>query len=122
MDFIIFIPKKIISLFQQIVKKGLVISEYPPNVTPKRYHFPERNRIISGLRYATLVIEATEKSGTFITVDQALRSRKRSIMLFQVHHFIQKHEGCHQIDSRRCKICKMCKRYFRGMANIMKSL
>lgn len=65
-------PKQNVTLFDQISKKGLVLSEYPPNQPPARFHFPERNRIISGLSFGTLVIEAKEKSGTLITVDQAL--------------------------------------------------
>lgn len=65
-------PKQNVTLFDQISKEGLVLSEYPPNQPPARFHFPERNRIISGLSFGTLVIEAKEKSGTLITVDQAL--------------------------------------------------
>lgn len=65
-------PKQNNTLFDQLTKKGLVLSEYPPNQPPARFHFPERNRIISGLSFGTLVIEAKEKSGTLITVDQAL--------------------------------------------------
>lgn len=65
-------PKENKGLFHQIVKNGLVLSEYPPNTPPRKFHFPERNRIISGLSFGTLVIEATEKSGTLITVEQAL--------------------------------------------------
>ncbi len=65
-------PKENKALFHQIVKNGLVLTEYPPNTPPKKFHFPERNRIISGLSFGTLVIEATEKSGTMITVEQAL--------------------------------------------------
>src|SRR5699024_8523609 len=53
-----------IPLFKQIAKKGLVLSEYAPDTPPRKHHFPERNRIISGLSFGTVVIEATEKSGT----------------------------------------------------------
>src|SRR5690625_8045676 len=51
-------PKQHEDLFRLICKRGLVISEYPPHIKPARYHFPERNRIISGLSFGTLVIEA----------------------------------------------------------------
>lgn len=65
-------PKENIKLFNKIKNHGLVISEYPPNIKAQRHHFPERNRIISGLTKGTIVIESGEKSGTLITVDQAL--------------------------------------------------
>ena len=59
-------------LRDNIAKNGCVISEYPPGVTPQAFHFPARNRIISGLSQILVVIEAGKKSGTLITVDQAL--------------------------------------------------
>ena len=51
---------------------GAVISEYPPGTQPLAYHFPLRNRIISGLSHALLLIEARLKSGTNSTVNYAL--------------------------------------------------
>jgi len=59
-------------LRDKIVENGCVISEYPPGISPKAYYFPVRNRIISGLSSVTAVIEAEEKSGTLITVNQAI--------------------------------------------------
>ena len=59
-------------LYNQLVEKGGVISAYSPGTMPQRQFFPPRNRIISGLSDALLVIEAREKSGTLITVDMAL--------------------------------------------------
>lgn len=51
---------------------GLVLSEYPPDMPPARWHFPERNRIVSGLAVATVVVEAGDRSGSLITARMAL--------------------------------------------------
>lgn len=59
-------------LSRSIIERGLLVSEYPPGTTPARHTFPERNRIISGLARAVVVVEAGEKSGTMITVGTAL--------------------------------------------------
>lgn len=59
-------------LYEMLLEKGGVCSEYPPGTAPRAMLFPPRNRIISGLADAVLVIEAREKSGTLITVDMAL--------------------------------------------------
>lgn len=66
-------PPENIELYKQILLQGsAIISEYPLGSKPEKYHFPERNRIISGLSSGVLVIEAKKKSGTMITVDFAL--------------------------------------------------
>src|SRR5699024_9415050 len=83
-------------LYKQIAEKGLVLSEYPPEVPPKRFHFPERNRLISGLSFGTLVIEATERSGTLITVDQAL-DQGREVYAVPGSPLIPQTKGCHQM-------------------------
>lgn len=70
-------PKENIKLVEEIVKNnGLVISEYPLGTKPLKYHFPARNRIISGLSDSVLVVEARKNSGTNITVDFALEQGK----------------------------------------------
>lgn len=62
-------PKTNAHLMKEIIKTGMVISEYPLNTEAERHHFPERNRIISALSVATLVIEADVKSGSLITAN-----------------------------------------------------
>lgn len=60
-------PHKNRALYEQIVSKGLVVSEYPDGTGPDKTHFPQRNRIIAGLSRATLVMEAPVRSGALIT-------------------------------------------------------
>ena len=70
-------PKENEKLFQDIIKNnGLVITEYPLGTSALKQNFPARNRIISGLSDAVLVIEARKNSGTNITVDFALEQGK----------------------------------------------
>jgi DNA processing protein len=66
-------PSQHKEIANEIAANHLLISEYPINQKPQKWQFPLRNRIISGLTRGTLVIEAKEKSGSFITADQALQ-------------------------------------------------
>ena len=59
-------------LARRIAAGGLVVSEYPPGVEPAPWRFPARNRIVAGLTQATVVVEASERSGALITADLAL--------------------------------------------------
>lgn len=69
-------PKENSNLYRMLEEKGGIISEYVPETEPLPQLFPPRNRIISGLADVILVIEARQKSGTFITVDMALEQGK----------------------------------------------
>ena len=59
-------------LYENVASAGILLSEYPPGTEPASGHFPVRNRIISGLSLAALVVEAPEKSGALITAATAL--------------------------------------------------
>ncbi|WP_430535771.1 DNA-processing protein DprA [Listeria rocourtiae] len=63
-------------LFEKIIRNGLVLSEYAPHVTARKWHFPERNRIISGLSLGTLIVQAEKRSGSLITADAALNQNR----------------------------------------------
>ncbi|MDP4097553.1 DNA-processing protein DprA [Paenibacillus sp. P96] len=67
-------PLENTSLYKEIVRRGLVISEYPPGTKSHPGLFPQRNRIIAGLTRGTLVVEADIRSGSLITADAALES------------------------------------------------
>ena len=59
---------------------GALLSEYPPGVEVRRYRFPERNRLISGLSRAVVVVQAPEKSGALITADYALEQGRELLV------------------------------------------
>lgn len=63
-------------LYERLRERGGVLSEYPPGTPALSRNFPPRNRIVSGLADAVVVVEAREKSGTLITVDMALEQGK----------------------------------------------
>lgn len=69
-------PKENYQVYNEIIEKGGLISEYPINMQPRSMFFPERNRIISGLADIILVIEARKRSGSLITTDFALEQGK----------------------------------------------
>jgi DNA processing protein len=60
------------NLQNDIANRGLLVSEYLPNEATKRFHYPQRNRIVAALSTAVLIVEADMHSGTMITKDFAV--------------------------------------------------
>lgn len=93
---------------------GLILSEYPLGVMSLRHHFPQRNRIISGLSLATLVIEAGEKSGALITARHALE-QNRDVFAIPGSIYSQSSTGTNGL-------IKMGAKLIAGAADIMETL
>ncbi len=70
-------PREHKEIYSRILSKGAVISEYPPGTPPTGSHFPVRNRIMSGISDATVVVEADAKSGALITAKNAVRQGRK---------------------------------------------
>lgn len=70
-------PRENVSIYNSIVEKGVVVSEFPLQMKPTQWTFPARNRIIAGLSQAVLVTEGAEDSGSLITAKLALRFNRR---------------------------------------------
>ena len=65
-------PKSNYKLYHEIKNQGAIVSEFRPGVRPRTYYFPLRNRIISGLSQATVIVEAAVGSGSLITAELAM--------------------------------------------------
>ena len=89
-------PAENTNLAQDIAQKGLRISEQPMGMQPTARHFPKRNRIISGLSRATVVVEAAAKSGSLITARDAL-DQGRDVLAVPGHPFDARAAGCNML-------------------------
>jgi DNA processing protein len=96
-------PPEHAALAADIARDGLVVSEYPPRTTPLPFHFPMRNRIISGLSRAVVVIEAKENSGSLITAACALE-QGREVMAVPGNVLSGRNRGAHALIRDGAKI------------------
>ncbi len=89
-------PSRHRDLAKEIEHNGAIVSEFPPGVAPLPRHFPQRNRLISGLAVATLVMEAGIRSGSLVTARHALeQNRDVFCMPGSVRNTLA--AGCHQL-------------------------
>ncbi|WP_370541609.1 DNA-processing protein DprA [Actibacterium sp. 188UL27-1] len=86
-------PAENADLTAKIAETGLVLSEQPPGLQPMARHFPKRNRIISGLSQAVIVVEAATKSGSLITARNAL-DQGREVLAVPGHPLDARASGC----------------------------
>jgi len=89
-------PRRNIALFDRIAARGCIVSEYAPGTEPRNYQFPARNRIIAGLSAATIVVEASSRSGALITADFAL-SENREVFAVPGQIFSSNSAGTHAL-------------------------
>lgn len=89
-------PRENRALADTIAERGALVSEFPLGTPPEAWRFPARNRIISGLSRAVVVIEAPLNSGALITADFALE-QGREVLAVPGNVNNWRHAGCHRL-------------------------
>ena len=96
-------PARHHELAHRISESGALLTEYPPGTPPKRQHFPERNRILTGLALGTLVVEAAQKSGSLISARLAAEQGREVFAIpGSIHNALAR--GCHRLIREGAKL------------------
>ena len=96
-------PKENKRLLDEIAEKGLILSEYGPEIQVNPKFFPARNRIISGIAKGVVVIEAAMKSGSLITAEFAI-NEGRDVFAVPGNIFSDLSKGCHKLIKQGAKL------------------
>jgi DNA processing protein len=96
-------PREHDRIAEEIAGRGAIVSEFPPGTSPLAPHFPRRNRIISGLSQAVVVVEASERSGALITADYAL-DQGRDVLAVPGSVLTGRNRGAHALLRDGAKI------------------
>lgn len=96
-------PRQNKELALEMMKNHLVLSEYPPYTPPSRWHFPMRNRIISGISRGTFIVEAKQRSGSLITANFAVQEG-REVFALPGNIFSPTSEGSNELIQQGAKL------------------
>ena len=110
-------PKQNQALYQEVVREGLLVSEYPDGTRPKPYHFPARNRIITGLCDALIVVEARTRSGSLISAKSAL-AQGREVFAVPGPVVAGAASGCHELIREGAHLLDSITDLFREMPQL----
>ncbi len=105
-------------LSEEILEQGLIVSEFPLGTKALPSNFPQRNRIISGLSMATLVVEAAKRSGSLITARLAAEQGREVYAIPGSIHNPQAH-GCHQLIRDGAMLVETPKGVVSGLSNLV---
>lgn len=100
-------PSEHVNLARQIMEHGALISEFPLGTRPKAEHFPQRNRIMSGMSLGVLVVEAGEESGALITAHQAVE-QNREVFAIPGSIFSPASKGTNRLIQEGAKLVCNC--------------
>ena len=107
-------PSSNLSLSQRILEKGALISEYEPRAKVERWHFLHRNRIVSGLSDAVVIVEAAARSGTLYTANIANEQGKDVFVVpGDIHRPTS--AGCNELIKNGCMV-------FTGIDDVLMAL
>lgn len=104
-------------LARQVLESGCLVSELPPGTEPQTRHFPLRNRIISGLSRAVVVVEAAARSGSLLTAEAALE-QGRDVMAVPGHPFDARAAGCNRLIRDGAVLVRCASDIFAGLGEV----